>query len=62
MPFSAQKKVSELTFVYDVKITTGNNEPKMADTFDGAQPPFTLKGNLSRSEMVKCLIFIHYNS
>src|SRR5690349_19553282 len=52
---SAQKKLSELTLVYDAKVTTGNTEPKMADAFDGATTTIYLKGNLSRSEMVSAL-------
>jgi GLPGLI family protein len=52
---SAQKKLSELTLVYDAKVTTGNAEPKMADAFDGATTTIYLKGNLSRSEMSSAL-------
>ncbi|MBL7699814.1 MAG: DUF4412 domain-containing protein [Chitinophagaceae bacterium] len=52
---SAQKKISELTLVYDAKVTTGTSEPKMADAFDGATTTIYLKGNLSRSEMVSAL-------
>lgn len=52
---NAQKKISELTLVYDAKVTTGNAEPKMADAFDGAATTISLKGNLSRSEMVSAL-------
>ena len=52
---SAQKKISELTLVYDAKVTTGNAEPKMADAFDGATTTIYLKGNLSRSEMASAL-------
>lgn len=51
----SQKKISELTLVYDAKVTTGNAEPKMADAFDGATTTIYLKGNLSRSEMVSAL-------
>lgn len=51
----AQKRISELTLVYDAKVTTGNTEPKMADAFDGATTTIYLKGNLSRSEMVSAL-------
>jgi GLPGLI family protein len=50
-----QKKVSELTLVYDAMITTGSNEPKMADAFDGATTTVYLKGNLSRSELSSAL-------
>jgi GLPGLI family protein len=52
---SSQKKVSELTLVYDAAITTGSNEPKMADAFDGATTTVYLKGNLSRSELSSAL-------
>jgi len=52
---SAQKKISELTLVYDAKVTTGNAEPKMADAFDCATTTIYLKGNLSRSEMASAL-------
>jgi GLPGLI family protein len=51
----AQKKISELTLVYDAKVITGNAEPKMADAFDGATTTIYLKGNLSRSEMISAL-------
>jgi GLPGLI family protein len=52
---TAQKKLSELTLVYDARVTTGNAEPKMADAFDGATTTIYLKGNLSRSEMSSAL-------
>src|SRR5205085_730819 len=52
---NAQKKISELTLIYDAKVTTGNAEPKMADAFDGATTTIYLKGNLSRSEMASAL-------
>lgn len=51
----AQKKLSELTLVYDASVTTGNAEPKIADAFDGATITVSLKGNLSRSEMTSAL-------
>ncbi|RYY26570.1 MAG: hypothetical protein EOO04_10580 [Chitinophagaceae bacterium] len=51
----AQKKVSELTLVYDASISSGSAQPKMADAFDGATTTVYLKGNLSRSEMVSAL-------
>jgi GLPGLI family protein len=50
-----QKKVSELTLVYDASISSGSPQPKMADAFDGATTTVYLKGNLSRSEMVSAL-------
>ena len=52
---NAQKRISELTLVYDAKVTTGNAEPRMADAFDGATTTIYLKGNLSRSEMASAL-------
>ncbi|HTE33368.1 MAG TPA: hypothetical protein VK666_23465 [Chryseolinea sp.] len=50
-----QKKLSDLTLVYDAKVTTGNAEPRMADAFDGATTTIFLKGNMSRSEMSSAL-------
>ena len=50
-----QKKVSELTLVYDASISTGSKEPKLADAFDGATTTVYIKGSLSRSEMVSAL-------
>ncbi len=52
---NAQRKVSELTLVYDASISTGSTEPKIADAFDGATTTVYLKGNMSRSEMVSAL-------
>ena len=51
----AQKKVSELTLVYEASITTGENQPKLADAFDGATTTVYIKGTMSRSEMVSSL-------
>jgi len=51
----AQKKVSELTLVYDASISTGENQPKLADAFDGATTTVYIKGTMSRSEMVSAL-------
>jgi len=51
----AQKKVSELTLVYDTEITTGSKDPKLADAFDGAKTTIYIKGLQSRSEMVSAL-------
>lgn len=51
----SQKKVSELTLVYDAAISTGSTEPKMADAFDGATTTVYIKGNMSRSEMASAL-------
>ena len=52
---SAQKKVSELTLVYDATISTGDNQPKLADAFDGATTTVYIKGTMSRSEMTSAL-------
>lgn len=52
---TAQRKVSELTLVYDASISTGSTEPKIADAFDGATATVYLKGNMSRSEMISAL-------
>jgi hypothetical protein len=54
-PAYSQKKVSELTLVYDAAISSGSPQPKIADAFDGATTTVYLKGNLSRSEMVSAL-------
>ena len=51
----AQKKVAELTLVYDTEITTGSKDPKLADAFDGATTTIYIKGTQSRSEMVSAL-------
>ena len=52
---NAQKKVADITIVYDAVINTGAAEPKLADAFDGATTTVYQKGNLSRSEMVSAL-------
>ena len=51
----AQKRVGELTLVYDATITTGDNQPKLADAFDGATTTVYIKGTMSRSEMTSAL-------
>ncbi len=51
----SQRKVSELMLSYDMQISTGSNEPKMADAFDGAVTTVYIKGHLSRSEMSSAL-------
>jgi len=51
----AQKKVSELMLVYETSINTGDNQPKLADAFDGATTTIYIKGNMSRSEMSSAL-------
>lgn len=52
---AGQKKVSELTLVYDASISSGSKEPKMADALDGATTTVYLKGPMSRTEMVSAL-------
>jgi len=52
---SAQKKVSEMTLVYDAQASTGSSDPKLADAFDGATTTIYIKGTQSRSEMVSAL-------
>lgn len=52
---NAQKKIADITIVYDAVINTGAAEPKLADAFDGATTTVFLKGNMSRSEMVSAL-------
>lgn len=52
---NAQKKVSDLSLVYEASITTGSKEPKLADAFDGATTTVYIKGTMSRSEMVSAL-------
>lgn len=51
----AQKKTTELTLVYDASITTGENQPKLADAFDGATTTVYISGGMSRSEMSSAL-------
>ncbi|MES1226222.1 MAG: hypothetical protein ABUT20_62680 [Bacteroidota bacterium] len=51
----AQKKVAELTLVYDAVISTGDTQPKLADAFDGATTTVYIKGTMSRSEMTSAL-------
>jgi GLPGLI family protein len=51
----AQRRVSELMLSYDMKVTSGNAEPGLADAFDGATTTVYIKGNLTRSEMTSAL-------
>jgi GLPGLI family protein len=55
MGAEAQRKVSELTLVYDASISSGSKEPKMADALDGHNKTIYIKGNMSRAEMVSAL-------
>lgn len=52
---SGQRKVSEMTLVYDAVVSTGSADPKLADAFDGATTTVYISGPLSRSEMVSAL-------
>ena len=54
-PIFSQKKVAELTLVYDATISTGDSQPKLADAFDGATTTVYIKGTMSRSEMTSAL-------
>lgn len=54
-PLWAQRKVSELTLVYDATVTTGSKEIKIADAFDGSTKTIYIKGNMSRAEIVSAL-------
>ncbi|MFT4022615.1 MAG: DUF4412 domain-containing protein [Flavihumibacter sp.] len=51
----AQKKVTDLTVVYDAVVNTGSDQPKMADAFDGATTTVYIKNQLSRTEMTSSL-------
>jgi GLPGLI family protein len=51
----AQKKVAEMTLVYDARIATENAEPRLVDAFDGATTTVFVKGTLSRTEMQSAL-------
>ncbi|HYF29904.1 MAG TPA: hypothetical protein VD993_02185 [Chitinophagaceae bacterium] len=51
----AQRKVSEMTLVYDAVVSTGSADPKLADAFDGAVTTIYISGHQSRSEMVSAL-------
>lgn len=55
LTMQAQKKIAELTLVYDAAISTGDNQPKLADAFDGATTTVYIKGTMSRSEMSSAL-------
>ena len=51
----AQRKVSELMLSYDMQVTTGNKEPKLADAFDGANTTVYIKGSMSRSDFTSVI-------
>src|SRR5215217_5156784 len=50
-----QRKISEMTLVYDAVVSTGSANPKLADAFDGATTTIYISGPMSRSEMVSAL-------
>jgi GLPGLI family protein len=50
-----QKKISELTIVYDYVITSNNNASKPSQGYEGATNTIYIKGNMSRSEIVNSL-------
>ena len=52
---TAQRKISEMTLVYDAVVSTGSADPKLADAFDGATTTVYISGPMSRSEMVSAL-------
>jgi hypothetical protein len=54
-PLKAQKKVSELTLVYDYSIGLEGNEPKQPTGGDAAIHTVYIKGSKSRSEMTNPL-------
>jgi hypothetical protein len=50
-----QRKISEMTLIYDAAVSTGSADPKLADAFDGATTTVYISGPMSRSEMVSAL-------
>jgi GLPGLI family protein len=55
IPATAQKKVSELTLVYDYSIGLEGNEPKQPEGNETATHTVYIKGSKSRSEMTNAL-------
>ncbi|WP_126974092.1 hypothetical protein [Gynurincola endophyticus] len=51
----SQKRVSEITIVYDNFVSSGKTTPDIADSFDGATTTVYIKGNMSRQDMVSAL-------
>ena len=51
----AQKKVSELTLVYDITVATTGDKPEMAQMFNGATTTVYIKDNNHRTEDVTAL-------
>jgi GLPGLI family protein len=52
---SAQKRITEGTISYDIVVNTGNNNPSIADMFNGATSIVYLKGYQTRFERVSSL-------
>ena len=52
---NAQKNIAEATIVYNMVISTGNNEPQKGDALNGASATIYVKGNNSRTEMTSAL-------
>lgn len=50
-----QKRITEGTITYDIVVATGNNNPSIADMFDGATSVVYLKGYNTRFERVSSL-------
>lgn len=55
VPVTAQKKVSELTLVYDYSVGSAGSEPKQPGANESATYTVYIKGNKSRSEMNNAL-------
>jgi GLPGLI family protein len=51
----AQKKVNELTLVYDITVESGGENPQMAQMFNGAATTVYIKDNNHRTEAVTSL-------
>lgn len=51
----AQKKVSELTLVYDITVATTGDKPELAQMFNGATTTVYIKDNNHRTEDVTAL-------
>lgn len=52
---NAQKRITEGTISYDIVVQTGNENPSIADMFNGATSIVYLKGNQTRFERVSSL-------
>ncbi len=52
---SGQKRITEGTITFDIVVATGNNNPSIADMFDGATSVVYLKGYHTRFERVSSL-------